>query len=219
MSSAVVRQWYRDLAMGVRFTFTGGREGWVRAVLTAVGVGLGVALLLLTAAIPNALATRQDREQAREDRGIGYLADNSRSKPTDKSLIVADTDTEYQHQEIRGRLLEPEGVDAPLPPGVGKFPAPGEMLVSPALSELLRSDAGELLRGRLPYDTVGTIGETGLIGPGNSPTTPAPTDSPRGSTTRWWPGSTGSGCPWSSSPRRKWTRSCCCSRWSCSWCC
>ncbi|WP_328506190.1 ABC transporter permease [Streptomyces sp. NBC_00391] len=166
MSSAVVRQWYRDLAMGVRFTFTGGREGWVRAVLTAVGVGLGVALLLLTAAIPNALATRQDREQAREDRGIGYLADNSRSKPTDKSLIVADTDTEYQHQEIRGRLLEPEGVDAPLPPGVGKFPAPGEMLVSPALSELLRSDAGELLRGRLPYDTVGTIGETGLIGPG-----------------------------------------------------
>ncbi|MFM9450098.1 ABC transporter permease [Streptomyces europaeiscabiei] len=166
MSSAVVRQWYRDLAMGVRFTFTGGREGWVRALLTAVGVGLGVALLLLTAAIPNALATRGDREDARQDRGIGYLEDNTRSKPTDRSLLVADTDTEYRHQEIRGKLLEPEGVDAPPPPGLGKFPAPGEMVVSPALAELLKSDAGELLRGRLPYKTVGTIGETGLIGPG-----------------------------------------------------
>ncbi|MDX3135073.1 ABC transporter permease [Streptomyces europaeiscabiei] len=166
MSSAVFRQWYRDLAMGVRFTFTGGREGWVRALLTAVGVGLGVALLLLTAAIPNALETRGAREDARQDRGIGYLEDNTRSKPTDRSLLVADSDTEYRHQEIRGKLLEPEGVDAPPPPGLEKFPAPGEMVVSPALAELLKSDAGELLRDRLPYETVGTIGEAGLIGSG-----------------------------------------------------
>ncbi|WP_328837209.1 ABC transporter permease [Streptomyces europaeiscabiei] len=164
--SATVRQWYRDLAMGARFAFTGGREGWMRALLTAAGVGLGVALLLLTTAIPNALETRGAREDARQDRGIGYLEDNTRSKPTDRSLLVADTDTEYRHQEIRGKLLEPEGVDAPPPPGLGKFPAPGEMVVSPALAELLKSDAGELLRGRLPYKTVGTIGETGLIGPG-----------------------------------------------------
>ncbi|MGW0845391.1 ABC transporter permease [Streptomyces sp. NPDC002787] len=166
MSSAMVRQWYRDLAMGVRFTFTGGREGWVRAVLTAVGVGLGVALLLLTAAIPSAMSARGAREEARQDRGIGYLEDNTRSKPTDRSLLVADTDTEYRHREIRGRLLEPEGEHAPPPPGLGKFPAPGEMVVSPALAELLKSDAGELLRDRLPYETAGTIGEAGLIGPG-----------------------------------------------------
>ncbi|QFR00082.1 ABC transporter permease [Streptomyces phaeolivaceus] len=166
MSSAMVRQWYRDLALGVRFAFTGGREGWVRAVLTAVGVGLGVALLLLTAAVPNVLTTRDAREEARQDRGIGYLDDNANSKPTGKSLIVADTDTEYKHLEIRGRLLEPEGADASPPPGLGKFPAPGEMVVSPALAELLRSDAGELLRDRLPYKEVGGVGEAGLIGPG-----------------------------------------------------
>ncbi|MFF6785588.1 FtsX-like permease family protein [Streptomyces sp. NPDC012510] len=166
MNSAVVRQWYRDLAMGVRFTFTGGREGWVRALLTAVGVGLGVALLLLTTAIPNALATRGAREEARQDLGFINYEENLRSKPTDTSLVIADTDTEYQRQEIRGRLVEPEGAKAPLPPGLAKFPAAGEMVVSPALSELLGSDAGKLLRGRLPYKTVGTIGETGLIGPG-----------------------------------------------------
>ncbi|MBP5861500.1 ABC transporter permease [Streptomyces scabiei] len=163
--SIAVRQWYRDLAMGVRFTFTGGREGWIRALLTAVGVGLGVALLLLTTAIPNVLDTRGAHEDARQDRGIGYLENNTRSEPTDRSLIVADTDTEFQHQEIRGRLLEQEGADAPPPPGLTSFPAPGEMVVSPALADLLNSDAGELLRDRLPYRTAGTIGETGLIGP------------------------------------------------------
>ncbi|WP_055715608.1 ABC transporter permease [Streptomyces torulosus] len=167
MRSAVVGQWYRDLAMGVRFTFTGGREGWVRAVLTAFGVGLGVALLLLTAAVPNVLSGRHTREEARQDQGIGYLENNTESKPTDRSLLIADTDTEYRYQEIRGRLLEPEGADAPLPPGVAKFPAPGEMVVSPALSELLGSDAGKLLRERLPYKTVGTIGQAGLIDSGD----------------------------------------------------
>ncbi|MCL6736526.1 ABC transporter permease [Streptomyces neyagawaensis] len=167
MRSAVVGQWYRDLAMGVRFAFTGGREGWVRAVLTAFGVGLGVALLLLTAAVPNVLSARDAREEARQDRGIGYLENNAESKPTDSTLLIADTDTEYRYQEIRGRLLEPEGADAPLPPGVAKFPAPGEMVVSPALSELLASDAGKLLRERLPYKTVGTVGQAGLIGSGD----------------------------------------------------
>ena len=162
MRTAVFRQWYRDLAMGVRFAFTGGREGWVRALLTAVGVGLGVALLLLTAAVPNVLSARETREEARQDRGIGYL--EPQSKRTDKSLVIADTDTEYRQQEIRGRLLEPEGAGAPLPPGVAEFPAPGEMVVSPALSDLLKSDAGKLLRERLPYETVGTVGQDGLIG-------------------------------------------------------
>ncbi|MEH0636113.1 ABC transporter permease [Streptomyces bottropensis] len=164
--SATVRQWYRDLAMGARFAFTGGREGWVRALLTAAGVGLGVALLLLTTAIPNALETRGAREDARQDQGIGYLENNAHSEPTDRTLLVGDTDTEYQHQEIRGRLLEQEGADAQPPPGLAKFPAPGEMVVSPALADLLTSDAGELLRDRLRYRTVGTIGESGLIGPG-----------------------------------------------------
>lgn len=36
-----VRQWAADLMLGVRFAFTGGREGWTRAVLTAVGVEIG----------------------------------------------------------------------------------------------------------------------------------------------------------------------------------
>ncbi|MEU6093748.1 ABC transporter permease [Streptomyces sp. NPDC047079] len=150
----------RDLAMGVRFAFTGGREGWVRLLLTAVGVGLGVALLLLTTAIPDAVAVRADREKAR--------ADHTYSQETmpkgDNTLVIADIDTTYHQRDVRGRVMEPEGARAPLPPGLESFPKPGQMVVSPALKDLLASGEGRLLRDRLPYRIVGTIGESGLIG-------------------------------------------------------
>lgn len=155
------RQWSRDLAMGLRFAFGGGREGWTRALLTAVGVGLGVALLLLTTAIPNALSERNQRSSSRDD--FTYSAEKL-PKAAD-TLVIADTDTTFRDKDVRGRLLEPEGARAPLPPGVGKFPAKGEMVVSPALKELLASDSGKLLRERIPYRVTGTIAKTGLIGP------------------------------------------------------
>ncbi|MGW2932427.1 ABC transporter permease [Streptomyces sp. NPDC001156] len=153
-------QWARDLAMGVRFAFTGGREGWARLLLTAVGVGLGVALLLLTTALPNTLVVRHEREEARLD----YTYSQTTMPRSDRTLVIADIDTTFHEKDVRGRLMEPEGARAPLPPGLDTFPAVGDMVVSPALKELLGSDGGRLLRERLPYRIVGTIGESGLIG-------------------------------------------------------
>ncbi|GGV26450.1 ABC transporter permease [Streptomyces griseoflavus] len=152
-------QWARDLGMGLRFAFAGGREGWTRALLTAVGVGLGVALLLLTTALPGALAERDRRGEARLNFTYGEQIERAGD-----TLVTADTDTEFGGRDIRGRLLEPEGDKAPVPPGLREFPARGDMVVSPALKELLGSGDGALLRERLPYDIVGTIGEQGLIG-------------------------------------------------------
>jgi hypothetical protein len=146
--------------MGVRFAVTGGREGWVRMLLTGGGVGLGVALLLLTTAIPNALAVRHEREAARLD----YTYTEKTLPKADDTLVIADIDSQFRDSEVRGRLVEPEGAHAPLPPGVEKYPATGEMVVSPALKSLLASDGGKLLRERLPYRIVGTIGESGLVG-------------------------------------------------------
>ncbi|MEU6771181.1 FtsX-like permease family protein [Streptomyces sp. NPDC046759] len=153
------RQWSRDLGMGVRFAVTGGREGWIRVLLTAVGVGLGVALLLLTTAVPNALAVRHDRDEARLD----YTYGPKRPKAAN-TLVISDSDTTYHGEDVRGRLVEPEGPRAPMAPGLSTYPAPGEMVVSPALKELLGSGAGKLLRARLPYRIAGTIGESGLVG-------------------------------------------------------
>ncbi|MFG2265441.1 ABC transporter permease [Streptomyces sp. NPDC048720] len=158
------RGWARgsfgDLVMGARFAVTGGREGWVRMVLTAVGVGLGVALLLLTTALPNVFAARHRVEEARYD----YTFSSTTRPKADDTVLVAATDTQWHSKDVRGRLLEPEGPRAPLPPGVGRFPAKGEMVVSPALRDLLASDGARLLRERLPHRVVGTIGESGLIG-------------------------------------------------------
>ncbi|MFD8297857.1 ABC transporter permease [Streptomyces bauhiniae] len=156
-----VRQYARDLGMGARFAVTGGREGWVRTALTAVGVGLGVALLLLTTALPGVVSARHAVEDARTD----YTFAVQPRPKGDDTLLLADTDTWWRTTSIRGRLLEPEGPKAPLPPGVDRFPAKGEMLVSPALGELLASADAKLLRERLPYRITGTIGAKGLLGP------------------------------------------------------
>ncbi|WP_371663507.1 ABC transporter permease [Streptomyces sp. NBC_00280] len=154
------RHWSRDLVMGARFGVTGGREGWVRMTLTAVGVGLGVALLLLCTAMPNVLASRSKVEDAR------YADVYAQTVPpkADNTFLIAYADTTWHDDDVRGRIIEPEGRRAPLPPGVDRFPGKGEMVVSPAFKDLLDSADAKLLRERLPYRITGTIGQSGLIG-------------------------------------------------------
>ncbi|WP_405673439.1 ABC transporter permease [Streptomyces uncialis] len=157
----LVSGWTRDLGMGVKFAFTGGRESWVRTLLTAIGVGLGAAMLLLTTSVPEALAERTARGDARLDTSYS-------GKPlakADNTLLTAPADTSFRDRDVRGRLLKAEGPRAPLPPGLGAFPAVGEMHVSPALRELLASPDGKLLKDRLPYRISGTVADEGLIGP------------------------------------------------------
>lgn len=158
------RAWARDLALGMRFAVSGGREGWARTALTALGVGLGVALLFAAAAVPQLLDTRESRTQARD------TTNATSQKPgkgmTDSTFLWAEASTEYRGDPVTGRLLRPEGANAPTPPGVAKIPGPGEMVVSPALRELLGSSEGALLAQRLDERIVGTVGDAGLVDPG-----------------------------------------------------
>ncbi|MEE4543528.1 ABC transporter permease [Streptomyces sp. V4-01] len=155
---AGLRTWARDLWLGARFAAGGGREGWTRTALTAVGVGLGVALLLLAAAVPAMMHTRDGKRVARDTASTGVL-----TRPTDTSLLLADVSTTFRDKDISGVLLQPEGARAGRPPGVRALPGPGRMVVSPALGRLLASSP--LLRARIPYTIVGTIGHAGLMGP------------------------------------------------------
>ena len=155
-----VRSWTRDLAFGARFAVTGGRGGWLRTTLTATGIGLGVALLLVAASMPNMLFQREVRESARS-----VDASEQVERPGPETFLYADQSTLYRGDTITGLLLQPDGGSPALPPGAAKVPAPGQMLVSPALRELLDSADGALLRERLPYEVIGTLGEAGLIGP------------------------------------------------------
>lgn len=155
----------RDLGLGIRFAAAGGREGWIRTLLTAVGVGLGVALLLLASSVPHLLDERNAREQARSEARISDSPD-ANAKKSDSSVLRVNTTTEYHDRTVEGYLMRPDGSKPVLPPGIDRFPAPDTMVVSPALRELLDDPGNELLRERLPYEITGTIGDAGLRSPG-----------------------------------------------------
>ncbi|MER8090690.1 FtsX-like permease family protein [Streptomyces sp. NPDC094048] len=155
----------RDLGLGVRFAASGGREGWIRTLLTAVGVGLGVALLLVAASVPNLLDHRSARDQARSETKISESPDAWAEK-TDTSVLRINVETEYRGRVVGGYLMRADGTRPVVPPGVARFPGANEMVVSPALKKLLDSSEGSLLRERLSYRIIGTIADSGLIAPG-----------------------------------------------------
>ncbi|MFB6619713.1 FtsX-like permease family protein [Streptomyces sp. NPDC056367] len=156
-----LRAWARDLGMGVRFAFGGGREGWTRTLFTGVGVGLGVALLLISTALPSALTARYERSDARST-----LDAPRTEQPGRDTLLVMRADQTYHDAAVEGSFLRAEGPDAPVPPGLEKIPGPGEMAVSPALKQLLDSAEGAELRKRLDWRVSEIIGDPGLMGPG-----------------------------------------------------
>ncbi|MEE1927783.1 FtsX-like permease family protein [Streptomyces sp. TRM 70351] len=160
----MIRQWGRELLMGARMAAAGGRAGWSRTLLTAVGVGLGVTVLLLAASVPTAMSASSARTDARQHMWLG----GDEVAAGERTLVLADAGTEFRDKRVWGRLVQPDGEreEAVRPPGVAELPAPGEMLVSPALRELLGTAAGALLAERFDgARVVGTIGPEGLEGP------------------------------------------------------
>ncbi|OKI10291.1 hypothetical protein A6A06_03565 [Streptomyces sp. CB02923] len=146
--------------MGMRFAVASGREGWARTALTAIGVGLGAALLLGAASVPTLLQHRSDRGTARQ-----IVMSEHEAKRSDSTVLYENLGSKFRGTDVDGVLLRPEGGSPALPPGVDRMPGPGEMVVSPVLKKLLESPDGELLRDRLPWRVVGTIGDEGLVGP------------------------------------------------------
>ncbi|MFF2726732.1 ABC transporter permease [Streptomyces sp. NPDC058008] len=155
--------WLRDLGLGIRFAAGGGREGWARTALTAIGVGLGVALLLTASSVPHLLEQRSVRNQERGEVSTSRDVEVAKS---DSTVLRVSGETEYRGLTVEGYLMRAEGSTPVLPPGVKAFPAPGEMAASPALRELLDSPEGALLKERLPYRITATIGDAGLLSPG-----------------------------------------------------
>ncbi|MFF8783982.1 FtsX-like permease family protein [Streptomyces sp. NPDC015125] len=157
-----LRRWCADLAMGARFAVTGGREGWIRTALTALGVGLGVAVLLLATAVPNVWNAAMDRQRART-----VVPAVEGTGPSDRTLLTASSGSAYRDRPVHGRLLTAEGPRAPVPPGLSRLPGPGETAVSPALSDLLSAPEGALLKERFPHLRItATIRDAGLMYPG-----------------------------------------------------
>lgn len=155
----LLRRWSQDLSMGMRFAFAGGRESWIRTLLSAGGIGLGVMVLFLAAAIPS-VGMAQD---ARKSDRTPVTNEVGTAGPDD--LLYASTTTSFRGTTVWTYVLEPLSGSSPVPPGLEELPGPGEVLVSPALGRILDSADGALLAPRVPGEVVGEVGAEGLEHP------------------------------------------------------
>ncbi|GHH36929.1 FtsX-like permease family protein [Lentzea cavernae] len=145
-----------DLALGVRLAVGGSRKSWGRLALQGIGIGLCVAVLLLAAAIPNALKVRDDRADS-----LNEVAQGTGPAP----LLMEEMYVHFRSLDIAGNYVNVRAQNAPVPPGLERLPGDGEIVVSPALAELLASPDAGLLKPRFPQKVIGTISQAGLIGP------------------------------------------------------
>ncbi|MFR9729777.1 FtsX-like permease family protein [Saccharopolyspora sp. MS10] len=156
-----LRAWFADLALGVRLAVGDRHTPWGRLALMTAGIGIGVAVLLASAAMPTMMDARDERSTARH---MGWADAEDANLPA--LVLAVDGSTSFHGDVIHGKLVQPQRPDAPLPGGLGRYPAPGELVVSPALAELLAEPGSGLLRERLHGPVTGLIGQDGLLAPG-----------------------------------------------------
>lgn len=162
--SSRVSRWGTDVAIGLRLALGGGRTSRaniVRLVLGTIGIGASVALLLLAAAVPTINDGQSDRQDARHP----VPAEQAEATASDAALHLRVNSTRFDGEAVTGRYLEVTGNEPAHPPGVSELPEAGEIVVSPALAELLDSPEGSLLEPRVPEEVVGTISPAGLSHP------------------------------------------------------
>jgi hypothetical protein len=148
----------RLLGLGVRLAIVGGRAAVIRLALMSFGLALGVTMLLGALSVSPALRAYDLRANARN--GVGGAA-----RPSGRDVTLRWwLGTRFEGRPVTVMAVEPVG-DAPLPPGLPRFPGPGEVFVSPALASILRGPDGLLLRPRVPGRILGAIGTPGLLEP------------------------------------------------------
>ncbi|HEX8863908.1 MAG TPA: FtsX-like permease family protein [Actinomycetes bacterium] len=149
--------------LAARLALRGGREPLIRLVVTAIGVALGVTLLLLAAAAFPALHAH-DVRRAWVKTSTRNLRPAQREADTQPLLWRVRTDT-FENHDIIWVDVAALGPRAPLPPGLARLPGPGDLAVSPALSRLLRSTPRALLGDRFPGRVMATVGNQALVSP------------------------------------------------------
>ncbi|TDQ05546.1 ABC transporter permease [Labedaea rhizosphaerae] len=153
--------WLRDLAMGLRLSVGGSRStktGIARLLMSTVGIGLAVFVLLVAVAAPNML-------HARDSRQTGMYPSGEKVAGVAPTKVVM-TSTYLRSDRIQELYLQGTGPNSPKPPGVDRLPAVGEVMVSPALADLLAGPDGALFAPRVPGRVVGVIDKSGVVDPG-----------------------------------------------------
>lgn len=132
------------------------RRSRMSAVLLAGGVAVATALILLLVAVPYATQARADRAAWQEP------GSDDAAHP---SMSIADSTDVISGREITRIDVAALADVGTLPAGVPEVPAPGEVVVSPALAELMGGMPSARLADRFPGDVVATLGPDALAFP------------------------------------------------------
>jgi hypothetical protein len=149
--------------LSVRMAFGGGREQLVRLAVSALGVAIGVVLLLLAAVVLPAIHAHEARE-AWTDTAVHNIRPAQDESRTDPLLWDVRYDG-FDGRDVVRVDLAPLGPRAPLPPGLSRLPGPGELAVSPALARMLANVPPEQLADRYSGRIVATVGDAALRSP------------------------------------------------------
>jgi len=152
------------IVLGLRFSLSGGRETGARLIFTALGVAVGVTLLLFTLSGFNGISAKQAREtwllRTSTHNRIPSV-DETTSDPLWWRLVYDN----YGRRPLLRLEIAATGVRAPRLPGIARLPQAGEYYVSPALAQLIATVPLDILRARFPGRQVGIIAEPGLPAP------------------------------------------------------
>lgn len=134
----------------------GARESRLRSVALAVAAALLASALCVIVAASAVYDGRVDKAAARSPQTLD--ADPT-ARPVALWGYAYDTVDDLQYSVI---FIAPLVKDAPLPPGLAKWPGPGEVMLSPALAEAGEREGIQTRLGKV----VGSIGPEGLESPG-----------------------------------------------------
>src|SRR4051794_31662441 len=151
------------ILLAIRLAIAGGREQLVRLAVTAVGVGLGVLLLLLAAVTFPAFKAHEARAGWTDTSAHNAqpAQDESRTDP----LLWRMRDDGFAGRDLLRVDVAPLGPHSPVPPGISRLPGPGELAVSPALHRLMTDVPAAQLANRFPGRVVATVGRAALQAP------------------------------------------------------
>ena len=147
--------------LGLRLVARSGREALVRLVVTALAVGVGVAILLAVLAEFHAFQATSNRPSWESTQG----------RPVSRASATAGTELwNYSETIYKGRFIEQLVVAALAPgapriPGLTRVPTAGQFYASPALSRLLATVPADELGDRFPGRQAGLLGDAALSGP------------------------------------------------------
>lgn len=155
--------------LAVRLIRGGGVAGGIRLVLMVVGIGVGVAAGAMVAAMPGVLDGQDAVIGARlptpveshdHEHGDDEGGDHEHNRG---QFMFTHVDDVWNGERLGRMWLADASGGAPRPPGVDRFPSPGEAVVSPALAE--RMEVEPALDRLVDAEVVGTIAPVGLLGP------------------------------------------------------